>query len=185
MTTGSADGVLHRAQPVQGRCAPCQYCVRCVTRAPAGSARMPVPMHLPRAAMLESTRRQPAREDAEHWRMVKGASRVGQRDHRGEHGRAFVGAVLRDVEEGRRTVGVPRAPARVDAAVTPRTTDERGLHPARRRKRTSEYRLTSKSAPWMAALPVSQPSVLKMAGTPRSQPCTPTGWLRTRHASHP
>ena len=45
--------------------------------------------------------------------------------------------------------------------------------------------LASKSASWMAALPVSQPSVLKMAGTPRSQPCTPTGWLRTRHASHP
>ena len=49
----------------------------------------------------------------------------------------------------------------------------------------SSLGLTSKSAPWMAALPVSQPSVLRMAGTPRSQPCTPTGWLRTRHASHP
>ena len=48
-----------------------------------------------------------------------------------------------------------------------------------------DYRLTSKSAPWMAALPVSQPSVLRMAGTPRSQPYTPTRWLRSRRASHP
>ena len=48
-----------------------------------------------------------------------------------------------------------------------------------------ECRLTSKSAPWMAALPVSQPSVLRMAGTPRSQPYTPTRWLRSRRASHP
>ena len=46
-------------------------------------------------------------------------------------------------------------------------------------------RLTSKCAPWMAALPVSQPSVLRMAGTPRSQPYTPTRWLRSRRASHP
>ena len=43
-----------------------------------------------------------------------------------------------------------------------------------------ECRLTSKCAPWMAALPVSQPSVLRMAGTPRSQPYTPTRWLRSR-----
>ena len=32
----------------------------------------------------------------------------------------------------------------------------------------------------MAALPVSQPSVLRMAGTPRSQPYTPTRWLSFR-----
>ena len=37
----------------------------------------------------------------------------------------------------------------------------------------------------LAALPVSQPSVLRMAGTPRSQPYTPTRWLRSRRASHP
>ena len=49
----------------------------------------------------------------------------------------------------------------------------------------SQDRLTSKCAPWMAALPVSQPSVLRMAGTPRSQPYTPTRWLRSRRASHP
>ena len=40
-------------------------------------------------------------------------------------------------------------------------------------------------AEWLGRILQLQPSVIRMAGTPRSQPCTPTGWLRTRHASHP